>query len=240
MCVMITPLRRRQGTAGLGLRTRQAALRDAVPLTAALAPYAAIIGVTIGTGGGNRVAGLAGAPMLYSGSAHLSALALLHHGAPGLTVVVTVAMVNARFLVYSAALAPYFVDQPGWFRWLAPHFIVDQAYGLVLRRTDLDDPVRFRTYWLTVSGLILVSWTTAMSVGVLLGPVVPDLPAMTMLPISAFLGLLGPKLLDWSTAVAAATAATVTLCAPVPGPARVLVGLLSGAVAGWAAERASR
>ncbi|MFZ2012739.1 MAG: AzlC family ABC transporter permease [Nocardioides sp.] len=158
---------------------------------AALPPYAAIIGVTIGTGGGNRLAGLAGAPLLYSGSAHLSAMALLHRGAPGLTVVVTVAMVNARFLVYSAALAPYFVDQPRWFRWLAPHFIVDQVYGLVQRRKDLDEPARFRTYWLTVSGLILVSWTTAMSVGVLLGPAVPDLPAMTMLPISAFLGLLG-------------------------------------------------
>jgi predicted branched-subunit amino acid permease len=222
------------------VRAHHAALHDAVPLTAALAPYAAIIGVTIGTGRGSRVAGLAGAPLLYSGSAHLSAMTLLHHDAPGLTVVVTVAMVNARFLVYSAALAPYFEDQPKWFRWLAPHFIVDQVYGLVLRRTDLDDPVRFRTYWLTVSGLILVSWTAAMSVGVLLGPAVPDLPAMTMLPISAFLGLLGPKLIDWPAAVAAATAATVTVCAPVPGPTRVLVGLLSGALAGWAAERARR
>ena len=211
-----------------------------MPLAAALAPYATIIGVTIGTGSGNRVAGLAGAPLLYSGSAHLSAMALLHRGASGLTVVITVAMVNARFLVYSAALAPYFADQPRWFRWLAPHFIVDQVYGLVVRRTDLEDPVRFRTYWLTVSGLILVSWTTAMSVGAILGPAVPDLPAMTMLPISAFLGLLGPKLLDRSAAVAAATAATVTVCAPVPGPTRVLVGLLSGAVAGWAAERAHR
>jgi predicted branched-subunit amino acid permease len=233
-------MHRRFRSRPLMVSAEKAAVSDTLPVMAALAPFALLIGVTIGSFGGNRAAGLSGAPLLYAGSAHLSAISLLGHGAPALTVVGTIALINARFLVYSAALAPYFADQPRWFRWLAPHFIVDQAYGLVLRRNDLDDPVRFRRYWFTVSAVILVGWTSAMSIGVLLGPAVPDVAATTMLPISAFLMLLGPKLASWPAVIAAATAAAVTLGAPAPGPTRVLVGLVTGAIAGWGAEQVPR
>jgi predicted branched-subunit amino acid permease len=217
-----------------------AGLRDAFPMVAALAPFAVLIGVTIGSAPGNPAAGLSGSLLVYAGSAQLSAVTLLAHGAAALSVVATVALVNARFLVYGAALAPRFAGQPGWFRWGAAHFIVDPTYALVEARDDLTDPARFRSYWLTINLVIATGWAGLMTVGALAGPVVPDVAAVHFLPTAAFLTMLAPGVTTRPTLVATVAAAGTAAAVPVPGAARVLVGLVAGAVAGLVAEGRSR
>src|SRR4051812_19144878 len=108
----------------------RAALRDLAPVALGLAPFAVLIGVTgvrSGVGGGT---GVLSSVALLGGSAQLTALTMLADGASPLAVVAAVALVNARFLLYAAALEPAFRDQPRWFRWLAPHFVVDPTYAL--------------------------------------------------------------------------------------------------------------
>jgi predicted branched-subunit amino acid permease len=225
------------GVARVGpARLDRAAVRDAVPMVAALAPFAVLIGVTIGAAPGNPAAGLSGSLLLYAGSAQLSAITLLSQGASALSIVAAIALVNARFLVYSAALAPHFAGQPRWFRWGAPHFIVEPSFGLTSARNDLTDAARFRRYWLTVNAVIATGWTAMMAVGVVAGPVVPDVPAVQFLPTAAFLTMLVPGISSRPALVATLAAAATAVTVPVPGAARVLTGLLIGAVAGLLAE----
>jgi predicted branched-subunit amino acid permease len=218
----------------------RAAVTDALPMVAGLAPFALLIGVAIGDLSGNPAAGLSGSLLLYAGSAQLSAVSLLDQGASALSIVATIALVNARFLVYSAALAPHFAGQPAWFRWGAPHFIVEPSFGLVSARDDLDDPARFRRYWLTVNAVIGTGWAGMMTVGAIVGPVVPNVAALAFLPTAAFLTMLAPALKDRPAVVAGVAAAVVTVAVPVPGATRVLIGLVAGAMAGLVAERWSR
>jgi hypothetical protein len=86
----------------------------------------------IGAAGGDLglpVAGhLAGAAAVFAGAANCAALTLLTAGAGAWTVLATVALVNARFVVYSASLEPRFRHQPRWFRWLGPALLIDQNY----------------------------------------------------------------------------------------------------------------
>ena len=218
----------------------RAAVSDALPMVAGLAPFALLIGVAVGSLPGNPAAGLSGSLLLYAGSAQLSAVSLLDQGASALSVVATIALVNARFLVYSAALAPHFAGQPAWFRWGAPHFIVEPSFGLVSARDDIDDPARFRRYWLTINAVIAIGWAGMMTVGAVVGPVVPNVAALAFLPTAAFLTILAPALKDRPAVVAAVVAAAVTVAVPLPGATRVLLGLIAGAVAGLVAERWSR
>lgn len=211
-------------------------VRDAVPMVMALAPFAVLIGVTIGTAPGNPAAGLSGSLLLYAGSAQLSAMTLLAKGSSALSVVAAIALVNARFLVYSAALAPRFAGQPRWFRWGAPHFIVEPSFGLTTARDDLDDPARFRRYWLTINAVIATGWAGLMVVGALAGPIVPDVPAVHFLPIAAFLTMLVPAMRGRPAVVATAAAAVIAALLPGPGAVRVLTGLVAGAAAGLLAE----
>jgi predicted branched-subunit amino acid permease len=60
------------------------------------------------------------------------------------------------------------------------------------------------------------------------------------LPTAAFLTMLAPGVTTRPTLVATVAAAGTAAAVPVPGAARVLVGLVAGAVAGLVAEGRSR
>jgi predicted branched-subunit amino acid permease len=217
----------------------RAALSDVTPVLVGIAPFALLIGVRIAETPVNGPAGLSGSLLLFAGSAHLSALGLLAQGASMLSVLLTVTLVNARFLVYGAVLAPRFADQPAWFRWCAPQFIVDQTFGLATAREDLHDTARFRHYWLTIGGAIALVWVSAMATGLALGPSVPSSPAMSFLPTAVFVGLLVPALTGRPAVAAAVTAGLVVAVLPAAGGTRVLVAIVTGAVAGRLVTRRS-
>jgi predicted branched-subunit amino acid permease len=205
-------------------------LRDVAPMVVGVAPFAVILGVMIGQLQAVPAwAALLGAPLLYAGSAHLAVLTLLESGAGATTVVAAAAIVNARLAVYGAALEPRFRDQPGWFRWLAPHFIVDQTYAIASARPDLAEPDRFRRYWLTAGLALGAGWSAAMAAAVALGPFVPVGPALAFASTAVFVGLLVPRLRERTALRPAAIAAVVALvAAPLPHGSGLLVATLAG------------
>jgi predicted branched-subunit amino acid permease len=211
-------------------------LRDVAPVLVGLAPFALLIGVRIAEEPGPDIGGLSGSLLLYAGSAQLSALTLLAQGASTLSVLMTVSLINARFMMYGAALAPRFEGQPTWFRWTAPHFIVDQTFGLATARRDLATPARFRQYWFTTAGAIAVVWVTAMAVGVVLGPAIPDTAAASFVPICVLIGLLVPALTSRPAVAAALSAAAIAASLPLSGGARVLTATVAGAIVGRVVE----
>ena len=61
------------------------------------------LGALVGVGGGLAI---------FAGTAQLSALSLLDSGAGPLAVLLSVAVINARLVMYAAALEPRFRNQP--------------------------------------------------------------------------------------------------------------------------------
>jgi predicted branched-subunit amino acid permease len=206
------------------------ALRDILPVVVSVMPFAAVIGVTIAQATGvPHWGGLLAGPLMYAGSAHLVALTLLERGGGVAAVLGAVVVINARFAMYGAGLEPRFRTQPAWFRWLAPHFLVDQTYAIATARTDLTDPVRFRRYWLTAGLVLGTGWVGTMAAAMLLGPSLgPDSP-LAFAPTAVFVGLLAPRLRARAARRPAVIGAVVAIvAAPLPHG----LGLLAGAVAG--------
>jgi predicted branched-subunit amino acid permease len=221
------PLRRRVRREGIPERD---ALRDITPVVISVTPFAAIVGVTIAQ---SQVvppwAGLLAGPAIYAGSSQLAALSLLEDGAGVATIIATVAIINARLSMYGAVLEPRFRSQPTWFRWLAPHFLVDQTYAIATARTDLDDPGRFRRYWAAAGIVLGIGWTAAMGLALLLGPIIPADSPLTFAATAVFVGLLFPRLRERVARRPAAVAGVVALIAsPLPHGLGLLVGALAG------------
>jgi predicted branched-subunit amino acid permease len=207
-------------------RIDRAAVRDIIPITLAVAPLGFVVGVTIPALGVPRGVGLAAAPLLYSGSTQLTFLTLAASGASLLALLGTLLLVNARLIVYSAAMAPLFSEQPAWFRLLTPTFVVDQTYALVIDRVDLHEPARFRRYWLTIGAVLGTGWAGAIACGVLLGPVVPDVVPIELTAPALFIGLVVPKLRDRrSVGAALLAAATAAAGHGALGPAAIPVAM---------------
>ncbi len=217
----------------------RAGIADVLPVVLSVVPFAVVIGVAIArTAVVGGPVGLASGAAYYSGSAQLASIDLLSSGAGIGAVLVTTLLINARLMVYGAALQPRFRDQPVWFRWLAPHFVIDQTYALASVRTDLDDPRRFRRYWTAMGVTLGTGWLLAMGAGVVLGPVLPDLAALDFAVPAIFLALLVPRLGVAAARRPAVLAASVAIVAsPLPNGLGLLLGVVAGLLPGLLTDR---
>ena len=214
-------------------RATRAGLSDLTPALIALAPLGVVVGVTVRQTAVSTLVGVGGAPTIFAGTAQLSILTLLKSGAGMLTIVASAALINARIVLYAAVLEPHFRDQPGWFRWLGPHFLVDPTFALVTARHDLESPERFRRYWVSMGGLFVLAWTALVVVGVVVGPALAGTgPVLAFAPVAVFLPLLVPRLSSRPGLVAAMAAGVVTGVASTTGALPAGTAVLLGAAAG--------
>ena len=86
--------------------------------------------------------------MVYAGSAQLAALPLIVAGAPLWVIVTTGLITNLRFVIYSAALRPYFADEPWRKRAALGFFMTDFTFTRFMRSAqDGSLPERNRDAW---------------------------------------------------------------------------------------------
>ena len=213
---------------------RRLARHDARTVLPGMVPFGMLLGVTVVATGADRLIELVGGAAIYGGSAQLTAITLLDRGLAIMAVVLTAAVVNARLLLYSAALGERFRAQPRVFRWLAPHFIIDQTYLMAIGRPTLVG-ADFRSYWRWLGGAVLVVWTGSIGLGIALAPVMPSLPHLPLIGTALFIGLLVPRLIERPAIVAALVGGTVAALASTVLPA---AGIIAGAVAGVVAAMA--
>src|SRR4249920_3269024 len=112
------------------------AARDAAPVVLAYVPFALALGATLAATHLQPMVAWSSSPLLFGGAAQLLAVQLLDAGAGAVVVVLGALVVNARMLLYSAALAPHTAEWPARWRWLGAFFLADPVYALAINRFD--------------------------------------------------------------------------------------------------------
>jgi 4-azaleucine resistance transporter AzlC len=213
------------------------AIADALPLYLPAVPFALVIGLVIVESGMNPLVGWSTSPIIFGGAAQLVLISLLGSGVAVGASITAALVVNARHLMYSAALAPTFQNQPRWMRWFGPYVLIDQLFALSVLRAD-DDPNDFRTYYLSAGFTFWTLWQITVALGLFVGPVIPEEWNLEFAVPILFLGLIVMGIDKSSKLVAALVGAGVTfLAAGLPNRSGLLVGAIIGIVAGTIAER---
>lgn len=130
--------------------SRRRALRTGaiamLPVLIGIAPFAAVAGLA-GTHNGFTIVETAAFSLFaYAGAAQIAAVDLIGNGAATSVVITTALIINLRFIVYSASLAPMFVGASVRTRTLGSYLLVDHAVALTVTRTKnlpLRDTVAF-------------------------------------------------------------------------------------------------
>lgn len=210
---------------------------DALPLFVPAVPFAFVIGLVIVESGISPFVGWSSSWIIFGGAAQLTLISLLGSGAAVAAAITAGLVVNARHLMYSAALAPVFQQQPHWMRWFGPYLLIDQQFALSMLRAD-DDPKTFRTYYLSSGLLFWALWLITSALGLVVGPVVPEAWNLEFAVSILFLGLIVLGIDRYPKLIAALVGAGVTyLTAGLPNRAGLLVGAFVGILAGTIAER---
>lgn len=220
--------------------TIQRGVLGALPLFVPAIPFALVFGLAVVESGLNPFVGWSSSWLIFGGAAQLTLISLLGSGAAVAAAITAALVVNARHIMYSAAMAPVFQHQPKWMRWFGPYLLIDQQFALVSFRTE-DDPQTFRTYYLAAGLTFWTLWQATTALGLLIGPVIPEEWNLGFAVPILFLGLIVVGIDKSSKLVAALVGAGVTfLAAGLPSRSGLLVGALVGILAGTVTERLKR
>ena len=116
--------------------------------------------------------------IVFAGAAQFAAVGYVASGLAWPGIILLTALLNARHLLYSAALAPWLRRVPFGRRAVMAHLLTDEAFALSIghfRRIGRTDD---RGYWLAAIGSTFIPWNVATLAGVLLGAQIPD-PAVS-------------------------------------------------------------
>lgn len=112
--------------------------------------------------------------LVFAGAAQFAAVGYIAAGLAWPGVVVLTALLNARHILYSASIAPWFAGRSLPVRALAAHLLTDEAYALAVthfRRTGRAD---LWGYWFGAIGVTFIPWNLASLAGVIVGGSIPE------------------------------------------------------------------
>ena len=125
--------------AGAALSVVGRGARDSVAVAVAYLPFGLALGATLGSSHLPALLAWSTSPLLVGGAAQLLAVQLLSAGASGVVVVLAALIVNARMLLYGAALAPHAAAWPTRWRWPGAYLLADPVYALAAARFGRPD-----------------------------------------------------------------------------------------------------
>ena len=177
--------------------------------------------------------------LVYAGSAQLAALPLIAAGAPLWVIVATGFITNLRFVIYSAALRPYFEDEPLRTRAALGFFMTDFTFTLFMRRAQENAlPERHREAWFAgVCSNNWITWQTCAITGIVAASYVPTEWGLEFTGTLALVALVGPSLSARPALVGAMFGAVVALLAhALPFKLGLFCGAIAGIIAATVAD----
>ncbi len=189
--------------------------RDMTPMVLGIVPFALAVGAAISASSLTAAQGLASAPVILAGSAQLAAVQMLDAGTSAVVVIVSALVINARILLYSAAIAPWFRDQPLHRRMLLALPVIDQMHFTVgprFQRGDLDSAGRV-AYYVGAATWLVGAWLAAQALAVAAGARLPEALGLELAAPLVMAGLLAKSTNSRPTVVAAAVAGLLAVVA---------------------------
>lgn len=233
---------------GYGLRLNSAqreglaiGLRDVMASLIAVGTWGLVTGIAIVKSGVPENVAALMSVLVYAGSAQLTALPLIESGAPLWLIFAAGFVVNIRFIVFGAALQPYF-QHFSWPRrfWLSL-LISDMGFVLFLARYSEDKCVGTTQqlwYFLGAGVPIWFLWTVGMLAGVYMGGFVPASWSLDFAAILALLAIVIPLVKTQPMVMCLVVAGTVAWFGQVlPLQLGLAVAVVAGVFAGVAGER---
>ncbi len=210
---------------------RRRLVSDGIGIAVSVIAFALVYGLAARQAGLSLIEGLAMSAIAFAGAAQFAALGLLAQGDSWLGIIALTAILNARHLLYSASLAPWFAGRSRRERAASAYILTDEAFALAMpafRALGRHD----RGMYFIAAGFTFVPWIAATMVGMLFGQLLPQ-PTTLGLDVvfpAAMAGLAMSLVVDRRAAVAAIVGVVVGVgVALVAGPP---VGVVTGGLIG--------
>ncbi len=154
--------------------SRRRLVTDAVGIGVSAAGFGFVFGLAARDAGFSPIEAMAMSTIGFAGAAQFAAVGYVASGLAWPGIFLLTALLNARHLLYSAALSPWLRNVPIVRRVVMAHLLTDEAFALTIshfRRLGRADEAG---YWLAGIAATFIPWNLSTLAGVLLGGQIPE------------------------------------------------------------------
>jgi len=154
--------------------SRRRLIVEALGIAASALAFGFVYGLSARNAGFSPLEAMAMSTIVFAGAAQFAAVGYVVGGLAWPGVVLLTALLNARHLLYSAALAPRLKGVPAARRALMAHLLTDEAFALSVGHFARIGRIDERGYWMAAFGSTFIPWNAATLAGVTIGGQIPD------------------------------------------------------------------
>lgn len=154
--------------------SRRQLLLDSLGIMASAGGFGLVYGLSAREAGFSPIEAGAMSVFVFAGAAQFTAVGYVLGGFSWAAIVLLTAFLNARHLLYAAALAPFLSDRPRWLRALMAHLLTDEAFALAIAHFRRIGRADVAGYWLGAMVSTFIPWNIATLVGVTIGGSIPE------------------------------------------------------------------
>ena len=215
-----------------------AGARAEIPLLIGVFPFGMIYGALALNAGLSASAAQSMSSIVFAGSAQFITTQLVHESAPGLVMVLTIAVVNLRHMLYSASLAPYLASVSTRWKVLLGYLLTDEAYAPTAIHYEKEGVTPWGHWFLLGAGLALwTNWQISTGLGIFLGTAIPESWSLDFALPLTFIAMVVPVLKNRPAVAAAISAGAVALVAySLPYKLGLILAALVGITVGTVLE----
>lgn len=191
-----------------------AGVRAEFPLLVGVFPFGMIYGALALNAGLSTAASQMMSSILFAGSSQFVAAQLMKSSTPGFVIVLTIAVINLRHVLYSASLAPYLASVSTGWKTLLAYLLTDEAYAPTIIKYEREGVQPFTHWFLFGAGLALWTiWQISTALGIFLGTAIPESWSLDFALPLTFIAMVVPVLKGRPYIMAALSAGVVALLA---------------------------
>ena len=215
-----------------------AGARSEIPLLIGVFPFGLIYGALALGSGLSPAASQMMSSIVFAGSAQFITAQLVHDAVPGFVIVLTIAVVNLRHMLYSASLAPYVASLPTRWKVLLSYLLTDEAYAPTILHYEKEGITpHAHWFWLGAGCSLWVVWQLSTALGIFLGAAIPESWSLEFALPLTFIAMLVPVLKGRPAIAAALSAGIVALLAfSLPYKLGLILAALVGILVGTLLE----
>ncbi len=213
-------------------------VRAEFPLLIGVFPFGMIYGALALNAGLSKLTSQLMSSIVFAGSSQFVTAQLVHDAAPGFVIVLTIAVVNLRHMLYSASLAPYLKNLSLKWKILLSYLLTDEAYAPSILKYEEEGVSPVSHWFLLGAGFSLWSiWQISTALGIFLGAAIPSAwPLDFALPLT-FIAMIVPSLKKRPMVAAALSAGLMALLAfGLPFKLGLILAALTGIFVGTILE----
>jgi branched chain amino acid efflux pump len=205
--------------------SRRQLVIDGIGIFASVAAFGVVFGLAARAASYSLIEAIAMSTIMFAGAAQFAAVGLVAVATPWPAIMLLTALLNARHLLYSAALAPWLrpVSMPR--RALMAHVLTDEAFALSLSHFQRLRRLDTTGYWIAGIGATFIPWNLATIAGYLGGQFVstPQQYGLDVVFPAAMAGLAVGLVTGRREIVAVAASIAVGVLVALAGYARIAV-----------------